>query len=450
LGRALLTQLLILVLSVAAPAQEKPASGAKPPSQADPQPPGRTRIQSDNALSWQEGDHTVTFLAGGATIRRGDLEIRAARMLAWSKKGAESFEEVYAEGGVVITRGTQVLRCEQLYLDERNPDEPRAMIVDLRGEAVSKAYQEKFYVRAKEAREVARGVMVAKDISLSTCSYGVPHYHLSIDQGTLRGVDERTERERYDFWPYNSWTLDADELYPELQGAPLLFIPAMVLSPALEDFPLRRVEGGHNSRFGYYAYTGWGMNFKKEDDPGKWRPWGQVLLEADYRQLRGAAEGLDFRYKWKDQYEGYLNSYYMHDVYRDPSLGFNAKFGPLLGDDHDRGLVHFFHRQNLDEHWRLELESYYVSDSALREEFFPKEFLEDKDPETAAYLRYVDGPMSAYLYERNRINRWETQNEYLPRFNVSLFQIPVVRGTLSDLYLTERFDAARIRALPPH
>ncbi len=440
MGRTLIGAAFVAALSGLARAQEKPK---EPPPQEEKLPPGRAVIQAGDALSWQEGEVTVTFLTGGVTLRRSDIQITAARMLAWSRKGGDSFEELYAEGGVVFTRENQSLHCERFYVDVRDDNKPLCMIVDFRGEAFSKQFKERFYVRAKEARMVEKGRFQANDISLSTCSYGVPHYHISIGEGTLVGHGEHEKKGKWDIFPYDSWALEAVEIYPELLGAPIFFIPAMVLSPALAEFPLRHLEGGHNSRFGYYAYTEWGTKLKKEDENHKWRPWAEVVIKADWRELRGGGYGLDFRYKWKEDYEGYVNTYYMHDLGRDPNLGFNAKFGPLV--EGDRGLAHFFHRQNFDEHWRLELESYYVSDRDLREEFFTKEFREEKEPESAAYLRWVDGPMGAYLYERNRLNPWQTQTEYLPRFNYSLFQVPVARGPLADVYLNERLDAGRLR-----
>lgn len=412
-------------------------------AQEEKPPPGRTVIEAGNALAWQEGDRTVTFFTGGVTLRRADLELTAARALVWTRKGgSETFDELYAEGNVVFKREKQKLHAERLYFDLRDEKTPKAMIVDFRGESFSKDLKETFYVRAREARMVTQGRFVADDVSLSTCSYGVPHYHVSIERASLVGQGERPKRDVWDIFPYDDWVMKAEEVYPELGGMPVFFVPAMAISPALKTFPLRQFQGGHASRFGYTANSEWGARLKKVDEEGKWRPWADIVLEADWREHRGGAWGFDFRYKWKE-YEGFLDTYYLHDLERDPSLGFNAKFGPLA--HHERGKAHFFHRQELTEDWRLELEAYYLSDRDLREEFFEREFKEGREPESAAYLRWIDGPVGAYLYERHRLNDFQTQNEYLPRLNASLLQLPLVRGGLADLYLTERLDAGRLR-----
>jgi hypothetical protein len=444
LGRHGLAVFLLVGLAGAARAQEKdPKAGEKPPAQ-EKLPEGRVVVLAGDAVSWQEGGRTVTFFTGQVSFQRSDIEITAARVLAWTRKGTgeEAVEELYAEGNVIVKREKQALHCERFYLDVRDEAKPRAMIVDFRGESYSEELKQSFYVRAREARMVTQGQFAATDISLTTCSYGVPHYHLSIGEGTLVGQDPRPKKGPWDLFPYRSWTADAKSLYPELSGAPVFFIPAMAISPALKQFPLRHVEGGHNSRFGYYAYTDWGVRIKKADDQGKWRPWADVILEADWREERGGAVGLDFRYKWTE-YEGYIDTYFLHDLGRDPDKGFNSKFGPLLHDN--RGKAHFFHRQELADDWRLELEAYYVPDRDLREEFFTKEFREEKEPETAAYLRWIDGPMGAFLYEKHRLNDWQTVNEYLPRIDYSAFQLPLTRIGPAEVLLTERFDAARVR-----
>jgi hypothetical protein len=468
-GRALVAAVLFALALGAASAQERPGGGAagqavppgnppsppqgekkppatpeKPPEFQERLPPGRSVIQSADGVTWDAPDgFSITYLTGGVVIRRPDLQLKCGQALVWSKKGeAETFQQVYAEGNVELHREGQVLRCEKLYIDQSDPEHPRAVIIDMRAETMSRGFQEKFYVRAEEAHQVAKGKLQAHNISLTTCNYGVPHYHMSIEDGTFVGVDEKPPMGKLDLFPYKSWELEGVENYAELMGAPFAFLPSMTLSPSAEQFPLRRIEAGHSSAWGYYGLSLWGLKIPQTDDQGKIRPWADLQLEADYRELRGFGYGINTIYKWTN-YDGYLKTYYMDDLGRDPSLGFNSKFGPLLHDE--RGFAHLYHRQELSEHWRLELESYYVPDRNIREEFFTKEFYEDKDPETAAYLRWEDGPLGGFLYERYRLNHWDTQTEYLPRVNLSAFQIPVARGALADLYVSQRVDGGLLR-----
>src|SRR5205814_3298720 len=115
--------------------------------------------------------------------------------------------------------------------------------------------------------------------------------------------------------------------------------------------------------------------------------------KVDWRQVRGEAGGIDLDYKWEG-YSGYLRTYFLHDLGRRPGSAFDAQFPPLIHDD--RGKAHWFHREDLDEHWRYEFEVNYVSDRSLLQEFFPGEFQTAKEPETAAYLRWLDGDKGAF------------------------------------------------------
>jgi hypothetical protein len=237
-------------------------------------------------------------------------------------------------------------------------------------------------------------------------------------------------------------TVDFDELIPEFSGIPFLYVPGLSLGPWLMNFPLRSIRGGHSRRFGNYIYSDLGSRIRFKDEKGKLHQWGDLDLKIDYRQVRGMAGGIELNYKW-DEYSGLLDSYFLHDLGRRPGSAFDAQFPPL--EHPDRGKAHWFHRHELDEHWRLELEAYYLSDSSLLEEFFPKEFKEDKPPETAAYLRWLDGNFGGFLLAQVRLNRFQTQDEYLPRADFNIFALPILRSWADNIYLTERVDVVDIR-----
>lgn len=411
---------------------------------AKPKVPQKTRIQSSNGLTWEEGGTTVMFLTGGVTVERPDVKIQAGRAMLWKRKDStEPYDEIYAEGNVIVSRNGQKLTCERFYYSSITE---KGAIVDVRLKAYSKDLKADFFAMAKEAR-INGGLdrkMVADDVSLTSCSYGVPHYHLTIDHATLLGSGPGVEKKgHYGFSPFGEdWSVDFDELVPEFSGIPFLYVPGLSVGPWLMNFPLRTIRFGHSSRFGNFVYADFGSRIRFRDENGKLRQWGDIDLKVDWRQVRGWAGGLDFQYKW-DGYKGYLDSYYLHDEGRRPGSEFDAQFPPL--EHSDRAKVHWFHRQDLNEQWRYELEAYYLSDRSLLEEFFPKEFKELKDPETAAYVRWMNANMGAFLLGRFRVNDFQTQDEYLPRADFNLLSQPIL-GTFADnIYLTERVDTVQIR-----
>ncbi len=410
---------------------------AKPPKPQD-EP---FRIAFGNGVTWQEGEIKVIFMTGEVVLGKADFELTASRAMAWQR--ADQLEEIYAEGNVVFRQGTQKMRAERLYF---NFAQNRAFIVDLRMRGTSKDIRnQSFYFTASEARMVAEGVLEAEDLSISTCTYGVPHYHISVKGGRLEGEGRRTPKGRQDIWPYQDWSLDIDRMYPELMGAPLLFIPGLVLGPWVREFPLRGLAYGRSSRFGNSVLTEWGARIRRPDPEGKLRSWGDLVAEVDWRQTRGGALGLDLKYDWPG-YLGFVDTYFLKDQGRDLDVSFDQRLeteDPLRREE--RGRAHAFHRHELDDQWSYELEAHYLSDRSLREEFFPREFREDKDPETAAYLRWADGNAGAYLYERHRLNDFQTQNEYLPRADFHLLHAPPFHNPSQDLYVTHRTDLVHIR-----
>jgi lipopolysaccharide assembly outer membrane protein LptD (OstA) len=423
-------------------------------SAASAQEPRRSTIEAANGLYWDEGDESMSFLTGGVTVTRPDMTLHAGRAMLWKKKDSKDqlYDQIYAEDNVIITRGAQKLTCERFFYSNLTQS---GAIVNVRLKAFSKDLQTDFFAMAREARIRAREVevdgrmekrqeMVAKDCKLSSCSYGVPHYHLSVDHATLLGGEQPAGKgHRSGFAPFgDDWTVDFDQLVPEFSGVPFLYLPGLSVGPWLMNFPIRGIRGGHSSRFGNFIYSDLGSRIRIQDEKGKTRQWGDLDVKIDWRQVRGMAGGVEFHYKWSG-YSGYLDSYYLHDNGRRNSSSFDQQFPPL--ERPDRGKVHWFHRQDLDENWRYELEAYYLSDPSLLQEFFPQEFKEEKEPETAAYLRWIDGDMGGFLLGRMRLNDFQTQDTYVPRAGFNLLSHPILGGLVDNLYLTERVDVVDIR-----
>jgi len=440
-GRHGIAALLLVALGAASARAQQDKAKDKEQSKWKLESGGNTVIEAANGLSWQEGDLQVTFLTGGVTVQRPDLRLQAGRVMMWKRKeSSEPYDEIYAEGNVIFMREGQKLNAERFFFS--NIDKKGA-IVDVRLKAYSKDLKTDFFAMAREARiDAEGGKMVAEDVRVTSCSYGVPHYHLSVGHATLLGNDQMKIDGKKSFHLGDDWTVDFDELIPEFSGIPFLYVPGLSIGPWLMNFPLRSIRGGHSRRFGNYIYSDLGSRIRLRDENGKLRPWGDVDLKIDWRQVRGEAGGIELNYKWGD-YNGNLDTYYLHDLGRRPGSEFDAQFPPL--EHPDRGKAHWFHRQELDEHWRLELEAYYLSDPSLLHEFFPREFKEEKEPETAAYVRWLDGNLGAFLEARIRLNDFQTQDQYLPRLDFNIFALPILGSLADNVYLTERFDVVDIR-----
>ncbi len=415
---------------------------AKPPAKA--QEPQKIDIEAGDGVAWQEGEVLAQFLTGQVTVKSADFELRASRAIAWirQKSPAAPLEELYAEGNVIFKQGAQTLRAERFYY---NLKENKAIIIDLRAKGQGAQPGQAFFVTAREARMTALGHLEAKEITLTTCPYGVPHYHVEITEGKLEGLDPRPRKEgTIDPFPFNDVTLDLGSITSEFGGAPFLFLPGLVVGGWVKDFPLRGLSYGSSSRFGNYVLSDWGVKIRKTAPDGKPRTWGEVRAEVDWREQRGGAYGLDLDYDWKPAgISGFVDTYFIHDLGRSLKSDFERSLAPL--ERPERGKAHPFHRHDLDENWRYELEAYYVSDRDLLLEWFESEFKQLQEPETAAYVRWKEDNWAATVLERHRLNDFQTQDEYLPRVGFYLFDQPILSAEDYGLHVNHRFDTVHLR-----
>lgn len=403
------------------------------PTAAQQDPKQETVVECEWLTSWPEGEDTVMFLLA-PTITRGDLKVRADHMILWVPKGgaATGFREFYAEGNINYRRGDAQLRAERLFYDAGSD---RVFVLNLRGRGKDDRSGIQFQVQAERAREIAKGRFRVEGLSISTCEYGLPHFDVYMERGTLEGRQPRDPGNVHDLFPYDGWTFQGERISSRIWGVPLFHVPGFTVGSEQSGFPLRHLQVGESSRFGWYVLSRWGVRIPKgfidkvtpwgNDDPGDdHERWGDISADVDWREIRGGAGGIRAKWQWAG-YQGYLLSYYLHDRGRS-DVEFDSKFEPVDGDD--RGRVRLFHRHDLSPEWRYELELSYLSDKDLLEEFYPAEFKEDKEQETVAYLRWKQDHFAAFAMERHRLNQFQSQVEYMPRVEFQMFDQPALPG----------------------
>lgn len=377
-------------------------------AQDTPQP---VEIHFTSAVSWKEPDGTrVSYLSGDVRIRMGDMTLRADRVLGWTPPGEKqgfAFRELYAEGNIVQRTPEATVEAESLYFDiPKN----RALILRFTLRSQDPKTQLPIVVRANEARKISATEYLIEEGSATTCVFGTPHYDVEVRRARVRiepDQEQPPKQDQPDLRPPKGETrVEAEDASLWVMGVPFFYLPGLAWTPGKE-FLLRKLSVGQTSRFGYYELSDWGLPIKIDQ-----KKWGDWIVEADYRRVRGWAFGADLEYKW-GSYEGYIDSYYLNDMGPNPHNSFDRRFIPL--EREERWRVRSFHRHALSEQWRLELELSHLSDRNLLEEFFRKEFQQGKEQETVAYLRYLDGNVGGFLLERHRLNDFQTQIEYMPR-----------------------------------
>lgn len=415
-------------------------------------------VKFSDFKKWTEGETHIYLFVGRPEIYYKNTYISADSVVGWAKDTEKDTQnnkklslvisEIYAEGSVKLKKGDKEIWGDRIFYNLKTE---QGIILNFELKTINKERNIPVIVKAKEAREISKNHYILKNGSTTTCDYGEPHYDLSFKSADLF-LETTGEKEKFHV---ESLYGKGYTVYPTLYNIPFFFLPVLPFYSEREPL-LRSIKLGKSRRFGYYDETKWGIDIKKgdidkvglykdTDENDDTKKWGNLILEQYYRSKRGQAYGLDFDYKWQN-YNGFLYSYYMRDEGPDTHIDFDKRFLPL--ENHDRGRIKFFHRQEVTNNIRAEAELSYLSDRNLLEEFFPKEFKEGKEQETVLYLRWLLRENMAFTYlERHRLNDFQTQNEYLPQTKLNLISEPVINSPVGWIYFSSSNDLTNIRKL---
>lgn len=430
-----------------------------PPPAPVPQPGARKPLTVEYGWleQWKEGPYVVSFFGGGVRIEEQSRSIQADTLVAWSGEATgqqapqrpgrvlfKEVDEVYAEGNVKILEGRRgALYADQVFVDFRRGE---GLFLDFRLRTLQPRTRQPVVLRAAAARQVANDFFVAQPASVTSCSYGTPHYDIHV-----RRLEFYRDPEG------EGGVLGLDDTVVRLHGVPLGYWPALTRDLG-EPLLLRRLSAGNTSHFGPSVFSQWGLTITQPQTDADGRPivdkrgrakhrkWGDLTLDLDYRTERGWAMGLGLDYGWKGDYIGSLDTYGLRDLGRSRSNDFDKALDAASPLRHtERGRAHAFHRHRLSDAWRLDAEAYFNSDRDLLLEFFPREHFEDKEPETYMSLRGLYDNWAFTALQRSRLNAWQTQTEYLPQLGVVGVAQPVWTEVVPNLYFFTTTELANVR-----
>jgi len=340
---------------------------------------------------------------------------------------------LYAEGDVFLQFDDQVIRAERLYFDtvlnrivvvhgyvstvltqgQGKPPVP----VQLRAE------QLRIHVKqlGRDLPSVSRAFekIHAKEVQVTSCNFGIPHYHIHASDIRIDPHDDQY------------MTVGIDHATLNVREIPVFYLPHLWgRSSIVEYFPLKALSFGSNRRFGNYVYTLWGDEIRMKGKDGKSHKWGDWGLNLDWRSDRGPAVGLSLDYATED-YHGSVTGYHIRDK------GDDITNGGYVPPDENRGRLRGFHRQMLPWELQLDLEGSWISDRNFLYEYFEGEARTGKIQETYGRLLRDWNNMTARLLYRPRVNDFYTRSEYLPGLDGHVFSQPIVPGGFlgTNLYL---------------
>jgi len=331
-GKPLL--LVVALLSLAAggyadePATNAPAEDLGPPSTVDAE-----NMQFDQASKTYIADGHVVIRDKDAILQADHVKYNAVTKEAW------------ADGHVRLNRAAQEWVSPSLYYNF----DTRALKT-----RQAEGFVDPVYVHAENLEKTNADHYVFTRGFATTCDYDKPDYRFQATHGEI--------------WPGDRVVLYNATL--RLGDTPVGWFPIVVFS-LKGDMPPIVVSAGDDSRWGAFllsAYT--------------WKPTKnvEVTVHADERTERGFGTGADVQYHMGAGGQGLLTGYYLNDA------------NPYAGGDrfeesditHNRYRGEWQHKQYLTNDVTLTVDLNKLSDSAVMQDFFRKEFNHDREPGSVA------------------------------------------------------------------
>ncbi len=381
-------------------------------------------IRAARVVVYLPGDAEFPSLAGsagaGAMGGRGDVSDREAQVKARKDKrrrnnrptlsgsfGDVEVEAVYLEGDVQMMQGPNVIRAARLYYDLLRD---KALILDAVIRVMDPKRNIPLYVRAEEIRQLSTSEFSASQAILTTSEFHTPHYH--IGAGYIELIN-RTPASPTGGRTVRAGSFRIEDATLNIGGTPIAYWPYIRGSVDTSETALRRVRTGFSNYFGLELETSWHL-FHVLDLQ---RPDGfDGKLNFDSYSERGPAIGVDVNYQ-RDRYFGLVKSYLLSDDGKD----FLGRQRERQSQKDIRGRFLLRHRQYLEDDWELTLEVSYISNEGFLEEFFEREFDNDKEQETLLYLKKQRENWAFTATLQGRILDYDTQTERLP--DLAFYQV---------------------------
>lgn len=298
---------------------------------------------------------------------------------------ATNIQGVYLEDNVVITDGSFTVRAPRMYFDlEQN----KAVLLDAVMYTYDVTRNVPLYMRADMVKQTSATSFEAKNALLTTSEFAEPHFAIAADTVTLERNTAGAGAEAVESFTAKSNVVKWGAL-------PVFWWP--YLAGQNRDIPLRELTVGVNSDTGLEVQTMWDVFALA----GQTRPEGvDALARVDYLGDHGPALGAIVEYERPD-YFGEFNGYWLlHDNGEDELANRND----VEHDGDMRGIAHWQHRHELQNSLELTLETSYVSDETLLEEFFEDRLFESREYETSAQLKQQEDDWAWTLLAKYNIN----------------------------------------------
>lgn len=363
----------------------------------------------------------------GQVLDFGSVSLEADNAIVWLRNnGGDPFAglssspdkpiELYLDGNIVFNQGNRVIYADRMYY---NVSSEYGMVLSAEMLTPVPQYQGLLRLKADVLRQTDRRNFKAYGAAITSSRLGIPRYWLQASEVELE--DQRTEENLSVLSPTEGsrsteMRASAKNNFLYAGGIPVLYWPTFKSNLATSSFYLTGAKYKNDKIFGSQVYLDWdayqllGINAPQGTD---------LNLSTDYLSKRGFALGGKFTYDrptWLFGAPGVGTSdaWFIQDRGRD-FLGLDRR--SLLPEKQTRGRAYSRNRIYLSPNVELIKEFGYATDRNFMEQYFEKEWDQEKDLTSALRLRRYNSNRMFEVFGQDRVNPFFTETSSLPRFN---------------------------------
>ena len=412
----------------------------------------RLRIQGRSNVDWSlhidnapDGTGTIAVAKSGiratiegfqapATGDPGAVTIETDNMVVWGPavgqlQGGEVTDkdaplELYLEGNIIFRQGDRVIYADRMYY---NVTEEYGMILSAEVLTPVAEYEGLLRIKADVLQQINKQKFLAYGAAITSSRMGIPTYwfqsdEIEINDQLVKQIDPLTGQQRRDpktnELVYNhDITAESQNNFLFVGGVPIFYWPVMATRLDSPAFYLDRVRFKSDRVYGQQLLIDWNaFQLFNVESPPKNTKWS---LSADFMSERGVGIGTLYDYQRDDMFnlpglaKGQFDAWGLQDSGLD-NLGRDRR--ALEPEKDFRGRIFWNHRQLLGDGYQLTGEVGVISDRNFLEQYYEREWDEDKDQITGIELKRITENMSWGIDTNIRTNNFHTQTDWLPRF----------------------------------
>ena len=377
----------------------------------------------------------------GAAIFQGDRDnqvvILADNVVAWQSAMYDGNDrwEIYLEGNVVFAKDRRVIYAKQMYYDVNTQ---RGTILNAEMLTPVREYQGLVRLKAEVVEQVDENHMQAYGAAFTTSRMGVPRYwaqseNISLTRQQVVGENYLTGQSVYN--PQTGYPEVEDQYWAEgkrnrvyVAGVPVFAWPRLRTNLSEPSFYLNSFRIGNDRIFGLQVLTNWNLfQLAGIRRPPKGVEFNGLL---SYLGKRGIGFGTETRYErerflgLRGPARGFYDSWYISDHGLD-NLGLGRR--NLTPEKTFRGRSIWNHRQDLESGRVLRAEFGWISDRNFLNEYYEREWDQNRDALTGFWLERNVGTRSSNLIAQFQINDFFTQTSWWPRYDHFIIGQPLLR-----------------------